>query len=113
MAEKKFKRYDPSILYGPQIVGEKVRELLKGKYEIIPKTTAHIKVNPKKCIGMTCQLCYIICSTGSYEMVNGKAMWKYGMETCSECGACNYVCPVGAIEWSYPEAGTGILLKWS
>ena len=40
MAEKKFKRYDPSILYGPQIVGEKVRELLKGKYEIIPKTTA-------------------------------------------------------------------------
>jgi hypothetical protein len=55
MAEKKFKRYDPSILYGPQIVGEKVRELLKGKYEIIPKTTVHIKVNPKKCIGMTCQ----------------------------------------------------------
>jgi ferredoxin-like protein FixX len=87
MAEKKFKRYDPSILYGPQIVGEKVRELLKGKYEMIP--------------------------TGSYEMVNGKAMWKYGMETCSECGACQYVCSVGAIDWSYPEAGTGIVLKWS
>ena len=51
MAEKKFKRYDPSILYGPQIVGEKVRELLKGKYEMIPKTTANVRVNPKKCIG--------------------------------------------------------------
>ena len=47
MAEKKFKRYDPSIVYGTQIVGEKVRELLKGKYEMIPKTTANIKVNPK------------------------------------------------------------------
>ena len=85
----------PASCIGPQIVGEKIRELLKGKYEIIPKTTAHIKVNPKKCIGMTCQLCYIICSTGSYEMVNGKAMWKFGMEAASECGACNYVCPVG------------------
>ncbi|NTW43696.1 MAG: 4Fe-4S binding protein [Anaerolineaceae bacterium] len=112
MAEKKYKRGDSSILYGPQIVGAKVRELLKGKYEIIPKTKQHIKVNRIKCIGMTCQLCYISCPTGSFEMKEGKAIWD-GMETCGECGTCRYVCPVNAIDWSYPEAGTGIVLKWS
>jgi ferredoxin like protein len=108
-----FNPKDKSILYGPQIVGPKVRELLKGKYEIIPKTKEHIKVDADKCIGMTCQVCYIICPTGSYEMVAGKAEWKYGMQTCGECGACRYVCPANAIEWSYPEAGTGIVLKYS
>ena len=108
-----YKRCDASILYGPQIVGAKVRELLKGKYEVIPKTKEHIKVDPNKCVGVACQLCYIICPTGSYEMVDGKAAWKYGMQLCGECGACQYVCPTGAIDWSYPEAGTGIVMKYS
>lgn len=106
-------KYDSSILYGPQIVGEKVRELLKGKYEVIPKTKEHIKVNTDKCIGMNCQICYITCPTGSFEMENNKAVWKYGMALCGECGTCRYVCPVDAIDWSYPEAGTGIVLKYS
>ena len=66
-----------------------------------------------KCIGMTCQICYITCPTGSFEMEDGKAVWKFGMQLCGECGTCLYVCPVGAIEWSYPEAGTGIVLKYS
>jgi len=105
--------FDTSILYGPQIVGAKVREIVKGKYEIIPKTKEHIKVDQDRCLGMNCQLCYITCPTGSYEMENGKAVWKYGMEMCSECGICQYVCPEKAILWSYPEAGTGIILKWS
>ncbi len=108
-----FNPKDKSILYGPQIVGPKVRELLKGKYEIISKTKEHINVDTNKCIGMTCQICYVICPTGSYEMVDGKAVWKYGMQTCGECGACRYVCPANAIDWSYPEAGTGIVLKYS
>jgi ferredoxin like protein len=110
---KTFNQYDPSILYGPQLVGAQVRELVKGKYQIIPKTKEHIKVNTNKCLGMTCQLCYITCPTGSFDMVGDKAEWKYGMEFCGECGTCRYVCPVNAIDWSYPEAGTGIVLKYS
>jgi len=106
-------RCDTSMLYGPKIVGAKVRELLKDKYEVIPKTKEHIKVDSNKCIGMACQVCYITCPTGSFEMENDKAVWKYGMKTCGECGTCLYVCPVNAIEWSYPEAGTGIVLKHS
>ncbi len=108
----KFKRSDPSGLYGPQIVGAKVRELLKDKYEVIPKTKEHIRVDPAKCIGTACQICYIVCPTGSFEMENGKAVWK-GMEVCGESGVCRYVCPVEAIDWSYPESGTGVVLKFS
>jgi NAD-dependent dihydropyrimidine dehydrogenase PreA subunit len=66
------KRVDSSILYGPQLVGAKVRELLRGKYEVIPKTKEHIRVDSDKCIGMTCQICYITCPTGSLEMENFK-----------------------------------------
>lgn len=106
----KHKRSDPSILYGPQLVGSKVRELLKGKYEVIPKTKEHVKVDQNKCIG--CEICYIVCPTGSFEMVNGKAVWK-GMEVCGESGVCRYVCPVEAIDWSYPESGTGFVMKYS
>jgi ferredoxin-like protein FixX len=106
-------RCDTSILYGPKLVGARLRELLKDKYEVIPKTKEHIKVDPNKCIGMNCQLCYITCPTGSFEMVDGKAQWKFGMQLCGESGTCLYVCPAGAIEWSYPEAGTGIVLKYS
>jgi len=108
----KYKRSDPGILYGPQLVGPKVRELLKGKYEVVAKTKEHIKVDPEKCIGMACQLCYITCPTGSFEMENGKAVWK-GIQVCGESGVCRYVCPVEAIDWSYPESGTGIVLKYS
>lgn len=108
-----YKQHDPSILYGPQIVGAKVRELMKGKYEVIPKTKEHIKVDKDKCIGIPCQLCYIVCPTGSFEMVDDKAVWKHGMELCGECGMCRYVCPVNAIDWSYPESGTGVILKYS
>ncbi len=111
--EGNWKRFDPSALYGPKLVGAKVRELLKGKYTVIPKTKEHIKVDKEKCIGMACQICYIICPTGSYEMEDGKALWKFGMELCGECGMCRYCCPVDAIDWSYPEAGTGIQLRYS
>ncbi len=45
-----FKQSDPSSLYGPQLVGAKVRELLKGKYEVIPKTKEHIKVDRDRCV---------------------------------------------------------------
>lgn len=109
--DKTWKQNDADSVEGPKLCGEKVRELIKGKYEVIPKTKEHIKVDQDTCIG--CQLCYITCPTGSYEMEEGKAVWKYGMEVCSECGVCRYVCPVNAIDWSYPEAGTGIVMKWS
>lgn len=43
--EKSWKQADPNIMIGPKIYGAKVREILKGKYEVIPKTKEHIKVD--------------------------------------------------------------------
>lgn len=43
--EKKINRRDVNILFGPQIWDPKIRELLKGKYEIILKTKVHGKMN--------------------------------------------------------------------
>jgi len=100
---------DTSVLYGPKIVGPQVREILAGKYEVIPKTVEHIHVDQDVCIG--CRLCYEICPTGSFTFEGGAAAWD-GMETCAESGACRYVCPVGAIDWSYPEGGTGVVNKY-
>ncbi|MFA4836743.1 MAG: 4Fe-4S binding protein [Dehalococcoidia bacterium] len=102
---------DTEILYGPKICGKKVREILKGKYEVRTKKEEHVKVIQDDCTG--CELCYIVCPTGSFEMENGKSEWKYGMEVCSDCGVCRYICPVDAIEWSYPEGGAGAVMKYS
>lgn len=102
---------DLEVLKGPKIYGGQVRELLRGKYEIIPKSTEHIKVIPERCNG--CELCVITCPAGCYEMDGGKAVWKYG-QLCVECGCCQYVCSqVHAIDWSYPEGGTGVVLKYT
>jgi len=113
MGNKDFYRGNPGILFGSKFCGATIRDYLKGKYEVVPKTKEHIFVNKDKCIGEACSICYSLCPSGSFEIVDGKAEWTYGMECCMECGICQYVCTVDAIDWSYPEAGTGVVLKWS
>lgn len=100
---------DMAILEGSKLYGAALREFLAGKYEVIPKTFQHIKVQPERCNG--CGLCAKLCPAGCYEMEGGKAVWKYG-QGCVECGACQYICSqVSAIDWSYPEGGTGIVMR--
>ncbi|MGV8083970.1 MAG: 4Fe-4S dicluster domain-containing protein [Coriobacteriia bacterium] len=104
-----FSDIDMAILEGSQIYGPRIREFLAGKYEVVPKTLEHIKVQPERCNG--CKLCVLLCPAGCYEMEGGKAVWKYG-QLCVECGACQYICSqVNAIDWSYPEGGTGIVMR--
>jgi ferredoxin-like protein FixX len=110
MVKKSVEKTDSSIIYGPPICGEKLRKLLEGKYEVVPRKIEHVKVDSNKCNG--CELCYILCPTGVFEMENGKAKVKY-LDLCAECGACFYICQVHAIDFSYPEGGAGIILKYS
>ncbi|MCL2807596.1 MAG: hypothetical protein FWD27_05485 [Coriobacteriia bacterium] len=112
MGKKDWYRVDPGIVEGRMSPAE-VRDIIDGKFEMIPKTKEHIKVDQDRCIGDACAICASCCPSGSFEMVDGKAYWKYGMTHCLECGICQYVCSVAAIDWSYPEAGTGVILKWS
>lgn len=113
MGAKDHYRGNPDILFGAKFCGETVRNYIDGKFEMIPKTKEHISVDKDKCIGEGCSVCYSLCPSGSFEMVDGKAEWTYGMKYCLECGICQYVCTVNAIDWAYPEAGTGVIYKWS
>ncbi len=113
MGQKEYYRGNPGSLTGAKLCGAKVRELLDGKFEMIPKTKEHISVDKDKCVGEACSICYSLCPGGAFEIVDGKAAWAFGMTNCMECGICQYVCPVAAIDWAYPEAGTGVILKWS
>ena len=55
-----------------------------------------IEIDREKCIG--CGRCTSVCPVGMYEIKNGKAHVKEGMESkCLICRACEANCPVGAI----------------
>jgi NAD-dependent dihydropyrimidine dehydrogenase PreA subunit len=56
-------------------------------------------VDAEACIG--CQLCYVTCGRGVYEMHEGVAVPVAAMECMVGCSTCGNVCPTGAI--SFPK----------
>lgn len=56
-------------------------------------------VDAEACIG--CQLCYVTCGRGVYEMHDGIAVAVSAMECMVGCSTCGNVCPTGAI--SFPN----------
>lgn len=56
-------------------------------------------VDSEACIG--CQLCYVTCGRGVFEMHDGVAVAVSAMECMVGCSTCGNVCPTGAI--SFPS----------
>lgn len=54
-------------------------------------------VDAEACIG--CQLCYVTCGRGVYEMQDGVAVPVAAMECVVGCSTCGNVCPTGAISF--------------
>jgi len=54
-------------------------------------------VDAETCIG--CQLCYVTCGRGVYEMRDGVAVAVAAMECVVGCSTCGNVCPTGAISF--------------
>jgi NAD-dependent dihydropyrimidine dehydrogenase PreA subunit len=52
-------------------------------------------VDSDACIG--CQLCYVTCGRGVYEMKEGVAVAVSPMECAVGCSTCGNICPTGAI----------------
>jgi ferredoxin like protein len=72
---------------------------------------AHITVDGDACQGCTTQACVTACPSNLFvPRADGGILFNY--EQCVECGTCYLVCNTeGAISWSYPEGGHGVVFR--
>ena len=70
---------------------------------------AHIVVDDTKCRDCSTQQCVVACPANLFVPTSdGGILFNY--EQCFECGTCYLVCNVeGAITWTYPEGGHGVV----
>lgn len=70
---------------------------------------AHITVNGDSCRGCTTRECVVACPANLFVPTSdGGILFNY--ENCFECGTCYMVCNRdGAITWTYPDGGYGIV----
>jgi len=78
-------------------------------FDVAP--TAHIVVDGDQCQGCTTQACVSVCPAKLFvPLSSGGVLFNY--EQCFECGSCYVVCnQAGAISWSYPEGGKGVVFR--
>jgi len=72
---------------------------------------AHITVDGDACRGCTTQGCVVACPANLFvPMSDGGILFNY--EQCFECGTCYLVCNTeGAISWTYPDGGQGVVFR--
>ena len=71
----------------------------------------HIVVDGKVCADCSTRDCLVACPADLFVPTSdGGIVFNY--EQCFECGTCYLVCNVeGAITWTYPEGGHGVVFK--
>ena len=74
---------------------------------------AHITVDSEICQSCTTRACVTCCPANLFVPTNdGGILFNY--EQCFECGTCYLVCnEAGAITWSYPDGGQGVVFHRS
>jgi len=72
---------------------------------------AHIVVDGRVCADCSTRVCIVACPANLFVPTSdGGIVFNY--EQCFECGACALVCNhEGAITWSYPEGGYGVIFR--
>jgi len=81
------------------------------EFRVAPRP--HITIDDDACHGCTTKACVTACPARLFVTTSdGGVLFSY--EQCFECGACYLVCNVaGAIRWSYPEGGAGVVFRRS
>ena len=76
-------------------------------------TGAHIVVDGAVCADCSTRECVVACPAKLFvPTADGGILFNY--EQCFECGTCYMVCNrEGAISWSYPEGGHGVVFRRS
>ena len=74
---------------------------------------AHIVVDGAVCADCSTRECVVACPAKLFvPTADGGILFNY--EQCFECGTCYLVCNrEGAISWSYPEGGYGVVFRHS
>lgn len=74
---------------------------------------AHITVDSEICRSCTTRACVSACPANLFApTAEGGILFNY--EECFECGTCYLLCNnEGAITWSYPEGGHGVVFRQS
>ncbi|MEZ5321832.1 MAG: 4Fe-4S dicluster domain-containing protein [Microthrixaceae bacterium] len=72
---------------------------------------AHITVDGDTCRGCTTRACVVACPANLFvPTADGGILFNY--EQCFECGTCYMVCnDEGAITWTYPDGGQGVVFR--
>ncbi len=72
---------------------------------------AHITVDSDVCRSCTTRACVTACPANLFVPTSdGGVLFNY--EQCFECGTCYLVCnEAGAITWTYPEGGHGVVYR--
>ena len=69
-----------------------------------------ISIDNEKC--NNCGRCLVICIKNLWKKKDGKVYIVDDYKTrCVECGSCGQVCEPGAIDFSYPAGGTGVVYE--
>ncbi|GHF82239.1 ferredoxin like protein [Amycolatopsis bartoniae] len=71
----------------------------------------HITVDTEVCRSCTTQACVYACPADLFVPTSdGGILFNY--EQCFECGTCYQICDgQGAISWSYPDGGYGVVFR--
>ena len=72
---------------------------------------AHITVDGDACRGCTTRACVVACPANLFvPTADGGILFNY--EQCFECGTCYLACnTAGAITWTYPDGGHGVVFR--
>ncbi len=80
--------------------------------EIIPAPSDFIFFDAEKCTG--CSGCVVVCPMDLWKMREGRARLEADYrEKCMECGSCFIACESGAIDFTYPPGGSGVVYKFA
>lgn len=74
---------------------------------------AHITVDGDSCRGCSTKECVIACPANLFApTADGGIVFNH--EQCFECGTCYLVCnTAGALTWTYPDGGYGVVFRVS
>jgi len=74
---------------------------------------AHIKLDEKKCEACKLKPCLYVCPVQNFKLEKGQLVFNW--PGCLECGGCRIACEqlgMGAVRWSYPRGGFGVLFRY-